>query len=63
MQIVLIENKMITEGKQSDIESRIYTAAGRIPESLQRHDFFKRRIKKVDAVQNCSPEGMVQIFH
>ena len=59
MQIVLVENKMIAQGKQSDVESGIYTAAGGIPESLQRHDRFKWGVKKVDAVQNCSPERVV----
>ena len=46
-QVLFFEYEVVGNGKQSNIERRVHPSCRGIPERLQRHYFFKRRIKKI----------------
>lgn len=63
MQIVLFKDEVIAKAKQADIKCRISSATGRIAEGVQRHQFLKRRVKKIYPLQDRFPDKMVHFFH
>jgi hypothetical protein len=52
MDIVLVQDIVITEPIHHDIQQRGSTAASRIPEGLQRHEPAERRVKKINKIDN-----------
>ena len=63
MQHLILQNKVMSDKKYEDIESRITSATGSIPISLQRHERLKRRIKKIHQVKNYGPYFFMNDFH
>ena len=60
---LLLNNKIITNGKEAYIKYHITTTAGRIAECLQRHNLLKERIKKINPLQKGLPYIVVYLFH
>jgi hypothetical protein len=48
VQIMLVQDEIITYEVSEDIQQRIRPPAGGIPESLQRHEPAERRIEKIN---------------
>ncbi|GAC1533752.1 MAG: hypothetical protein NVS3B15_14440 [Sediminibacterium sp.] len=58
MQYEIVRNK-----EKRDIQAGIETAAGSIAESLQGHDLFEQRVKKIHQLQDKLADMFMQLSH
>jgi hypothetical protein len=63
VQVMFVKHKMVAKREKANIENRIKTAGGGIPECLQGNVFLKRGVKEIDEIQYKLPQGMMQMFH
>ena len=63
MQDLVLQDKVVCNKKDKNIKSRITSATGSIPISLQRHERLEWRIKKIHQVKNCGSYFFMNEFH